>query len=62
MKVKDCKNCEYCRRKVWSTSYKPLNYHTIGVSHAYAYCDLKKARVLNVKKCGRKSLDPTQKL
>lgn len=51
MKVQDCKNCEYCKRKTWSTYYKPNNYHAIGVSHAYAYCDKYKKRVLEVKKC-----------
>ena len=45
MKVQDCKNCEYCKRKTWSTYYKPNNYHAIGVSHAYAYCDKYKKRV-----------------
>lgn len=24
MKVKNCRNCEHCIRKVWSSSYKPL--------------------------------------
>lgn len=51
MRVKDCENCKYKRRKIWSTSYKPMAYHTIGMSHAYAYCDKYKCRVLRVKKC-----------
>lgn len=55
MKVKNCRNCKHCIRKVWSSSYKPLNYHTIGVSHAYAYCALKKTRVLSVKSCSYRS-------
>lgn len=54
MRVKDCENCKYKRRKVWSTSYKPMAYHTIGMSHAYAYCDKYKCRVSCVKKCDEK--------
>ena len=51
MKVKDCEHCEYYKRKVWSSYYKPSNYHAIGVSHAYAYCEKHKSRCLNIKKC-----------
>lgn len=41
MKVKDCwaLKCPYLQRKVWSDYYQPANYHAIGMSHAYAYCD-----------------------
>lgn len=53
MKVKDCRGCEHCKRKVWSSYYQPMAYHAIGVSHAYAYCDKYKDRVLNVKGCKR---------
>lgn len=51
MRVKDCKGCRYCQRKVWSSSYKPANYHAIGVSHAYHYCELNEERCLEVKFC-----------
>lgn len=51
MRVKDCKGCRYCQRKVWSSSYKPANYHCVGVSHAYHYCEFNKARCLEVKFC-----------
>ena len=51
MRVKDCKECRHCDRRVWSSSYKPANYHEIGVSHAYRYCTLHKARCLSVKSC-----------
>lgn len=51
MKVKDCKKCPKCVRRVWSDYYVPRNYHPIGMSHAYAYCTLHKKRVLDVKKC-----------
>lgn len=51
MRVKDCKGCRHCDRRVWSSSYKPANYHRVGVSHAYSYCTLKKDRCLNVKFC-----------
>lgn len=53
MKVKDCKNCSLCIRKVWSSYHTPSNYHPIGMSHAYAFCDLHKKRVRDVKKCER---------
>lgn len=53
MRVQDCKHCEHCKRKTWSTYYKPNNYHAIGVTHAYAFCDRHKKRVLNIKKCDK---------
>lgn len=51
MKVCDCEKCKHYRRKVWSECYKPLNYHYIGISHAYGYCELFRERCLNIKKC-----------
>ena len=51
MKVSNCKKCKYYQRKVWSTYYKPGNYHAIGVSHAYGYCTRYKCRCLDVNKC-----------
>ena len=51
MKVKYCKNCIHYRRGKWTSSYKPLNYHRIGVSHAYGYCEKHRIRCLDVKKC-----------
>ncbi len=51
MKVKNCKKCPHYRRRVWSSSYKPAFYHTIGVSHAYGYCAKKEKRCLDIKKC-----------
>ena len=51
MKVKDCKKCECCERRTYSTYHVPTNYHPIGMSHAYAYCSLHKKRVLEVKRC-----------
>lgn len=51
MRVKDCIGCRHCERRVWSSSYKPANYHEIGVSHAYRYCLLNKLRCLEVKAC-----------
>lgn len=53
MKVQDCKYCERCKRKTWSTYYTPNNYHAIGITHAYAYCDKYKKRVLGIKKCDK---------
>ena len=51
MRVKDCQGCRHCSRRVWSSSYKPANYHAIGVSHAYHYCEYHKDRCLNVRVC-----------
>lgn len=51
MRVKDCQGCQHCKRKVWSSVYKPPNYHVIGVSHAYHYCENQKKRCLDVKFC-----------
>ena len=50
MKVSECKRCIHSQRKSWSTSYKPNNYHYIGVSHVYLYCKLLQKRCLDVKK------------
>ena len=56
MRVKDCKGCKHLKRRVWSTYYKPMAYHAIGVSHAYAYCDKYKDRVLKIKECNHEGL------
>lgn len=57
MKVSECYGCRYCERRVWSSSYKPANYHEVGVSHAYRYCTLNKARCLKVKFCASYTKD-----
>ncbi len=51
MKVKDCRMCKHCKRKVWSTYHIPNGYHAIGMSHAYAYCQKHGCRCLEVKGC-----------
>lgn len=51
MKVKDCKTCEFCERRTFSTYHTPKNYHPVGFSHAYAYCTLHQKRVSEIKKC-----------
>ena len=51
MKVNDCKKCIFCKRKTWTHYYKPINYHPIGITHAYAYCEKHKKRVSKVNKC-----------
>ena len=51
MKVRDCEGCKHSERRVWTSRYKPANYHEIGVSHAYRYCRLHGARCLEVKGC-----------
>lgn len=49
MKVSQCRQCKHHQRKVWSTSYKPSDYHTIGISHAYGYCQKYNKRCSKVK-------------
>lgn len=51
MRVEHCKSCKHCERRVWSSSYKPANYHAVGVSHAYRYCTFHDARCLSVRQC-----------
>lgn len=48
MKVFECKKCVHCERRTWSSSYKPKDYHEIGVSHAYRFCNKYKKRCLEV--------------
>ena len=58
MRVKDCKGCRHCERKVWSSSYKPSNYHAVGFSHAYHYCAYHKKRCLEVPWCNDYEEEP----
>lgn len=51
MKVRKCENCEFYQRKIWTTRYKPANYHTVGVNHAYGFCEKYNKRCLDVKNC-----------
>ena len=51
MKVKGCRGCKHCKRKVWSSYYQPNGYHAIGMSHAYAYCEKHESRCSAVKGC-----------
>lgn len=52
MKVSNCKNCAFCKRKTWTSYYKPTNYHAIGMTHAYHYCERYKKKCLIIKGCG----------
>lgn len=54
MRVKDCQGCKHYKRICWSHSYQPINYHAIGMSHAYAYCEKHGCRCLEVKRCKEK--------
>ena len=51
MKVKNCEKCPHCVRRVWTDYYKPLNYHAIGINHAYPFCEKHGRRVLDIKRC-----------
>lgn len=51
MKVRDCEKCQYYTRKVYSTYHVPVNYHPIGMSHAYGYCKKHDDKCLKVKNC-----------
>lgn len=57
MRVSQCERCEYCKRYVWSHTYKPANYHAIGMTHAYHKCDLAKERIINVRHCPKETPD-----
>jgi hypothetical protein len=48
MRVSDCEQCEYFRRMVWTKYYQPVNYHAIGINHAYGYCVKEHKRCLDV--------------
>lgn len=54
MKVSICEKCPYYKIGRWVTYHKPLNYHPIGITHRYGYCEKYKKRCFEVKKC-----DPT---
>ena len=51
MRVKDCRKCMKCVRRVWSEYYVPRNYHPIGMSHAYAWCKRHRKRCREVRDC-----------
>jgi len=54
MQVKKiCEKCPHYRRRTWTHAYEPAGYHTIGMTHAYAYCEKHKMRCLQVRKCNR---------
>ena len=52
MKVKAiCESCEYYIRCTYSERRKPVNYHAIGQTWAFAYCKQQKERCMKVKTC-----------
>ena len=51
MRVRDCQKCQKYVRKKWSDYYIPRNYHPIGMSHAYGWCNKHKKRCLEVRRC-----------
>ena len=59
MKVTICKQCQHYRRRTWTQSYKPANYHEIGFTHAYGYCALHKERCLKIRKCNKEDVNDT---
>ena len=60
MKVKECEKCKCYERRTWSSSYKPANYHKVGVSHAYGYCRLFNMRCSEIKPYICKKVDGRQ--
>ena len=50
MKVADCRQCHHMRERRYSTYHEPRNYHPIGMSHVYAWCEACKLRCSEVKK------------
>lgn len=59
MRVSDCRKCEFHSERRYSTYYEPRNYHPIGMSHRYAFCELTKKRCSDVKnsECGYANAD-----
>ena len=51
MRVSVCEKCPEYKRKTWTTTYTPANYHKIGVTHAYAYCMFYEKRCSEVRRC-----------
>ena len=51
MKVRECQKCEHCKRRTWTQYYEPKNFHPIGFTHAYAYCEKHRKRVSAIKSC-----------
>ena len=40
MKVSICKKCLHYHRRTWTHRHSSANYHDIGMTHAYGYCDI----------------------
>lgn len=54
MKVSRCEKCKNFERRTWSHYYKPKNYHPIGMTHAFGFCNHYNERCSCVKKCNCK--------
>ena len=39
MKVSICQKCPHYKRKRWTHRHQSANYHAIGMTHAYGYCE-----------------------
>lgn len=53
MKREDCKSCEFFRERRWVQRYEPNNYHAIGMTHIYGWCDKYGERLVFIKKYSR---------
>ena len=51
MKVANCEKCKHHERRTWSHPHYCANYHTIGMTHAYAYCTKHCKRCADVIRC-----------
>ena len=51
MRVKDCQKCKYYKRRTWSHKHYSANYHPVGMTHAYGFCEKHKERCLLIKRC-----------
>ncbi len=56
MKVKNCDGCLFAKRCRHTIKYYPADYHAVGMTFYYMWCDLCKKRCVGVKKheCKRK--------
>lgn len=50
-RVKDCYGCDYLKIARQVSSYKPANYHRVGIVHYYHWCEKYMKRCSRCSKC-----------
>lgn len=54
MRARECEKCGWSVRKTWSHPYTPATGRTIGMTHAFRWCNYHGQRCADVKRCERK--------